>query len=361
LGRARVTAAIVVPAAIACAISEAPSGGPEDRAPPAVVATVPAADSTGVDPSSPIEITFGESMTRARVERLVAIQPPITLESAEWRGRTLVIKPQGGLVRDTTYVVLLKPGYRDRHGVTATQPREFAFATGASLDTASISGQVLFRRQPSGKAVVRCFRVPRDTTFVPEAARPDRETTTGQDGGYRLRYLPSNDARFVVMAFQDQNGNGAFDRPGEPFTVLADTVLLAPMVPRVDDIQIAIVDPTETATVSGVVVNETGIDSVFVSVGLFALVDSTRAARFARCDSAGAYTVAKVPAGAYRLRAFLDLKADSTCGEYECGEPPCLEPCATLPDTLTLAPGASLKVERKLVLRRREGTGSEKK
>ena len=356
--------AIVVPVAAACAVSEAPSGGPEDRDQPAVVATVPAADSTGVDPASPIAITFGENMTRARVERLVTIQPPITFDRVEWQGRTLVIKPQGGLLRDTTYVVQLKPGYRDRHGVTATQSREFAFATGASLDTASIAGQVLFRREPTGKAVVRCFRVPRDTAFVPEAARPDRETTTGQDGGYRLRYLPSNDARFVVMAYVDQNGNGTFDRPGEPFTVLADTVFLSPTVPRVDDVRIAIIDPTETATVSGVVVNETGIDSVLVSVGLFALVDSMRVTRLALCDSAGAYAIAKVPAGAYRLRAFLDLRADSTCGEYDCaGEAPCFEPCVTLADTLTLAPGASVKVEKKLVLRRREheGTGLEKK
>lgn len=350
--------------AIACAVSEAPSGGPEDRAPPAVVATVPAADSTGVDPASPIAITFGEDMTRARVERLVTIQPPITFERVEWHGRTLVIEARGGLVRDTTYVVQLKPGYRDRHGVTATQAREFAFATGASLDTASIAGLVLFRREPSGKAIVRCFRVPRDSTFIAEAARPDRETATARDGSYRLRYLPSNDARFVVMAFVDQNGNGTFDRPGEPFTVLADTVLLAPMVPRVDDVRIVVIDPTEPATVNGVVVNETGIDSVLVSVGLFALDDSTRAARLALCDSVGAYAIVKVPPGAYRLRAFLDLRADSTCGEYDCsGAEPCLEPCVTLADTLTLAPGASVKVEEKMILRRREGegTGSEKK
>jgi hypothetical protein len=354
----------VVPAAIACAISEAPSGGPEDRAPPAVAATVPAADSTGVDPSSSIAITFSENMTRARVERLVTIQPPITFDSVEWQGSTLVIKPQGGLSRDTTYVVQLKPGYRDRHGVTGAASLEFAFATGASLDTASIAGQVLFKREPTGKAVVRCFRVPRDSAFVPEAARPDRETTTGRDGKYRLRYLPSNDARFVVMAFQDQNGNGAFDRPAEPFTVLADTVYLTPTVAQAADVRIDIIDPTEPGTVSGVVVNETGIDTVLVSVGLFALEDSTRAARLALCDSVGAYEMTQVPPGAYRVRAFLDLKADSTCGAYDCGgEAPCVEPCAELADTLTLAPGATVKVEKKLILRRREheGTGSEKK
>lgn len=361
--RAPLFLALVAGVVVACAISEAPSGGPEDQAQPAVVATMPTADSTGVDPSSSIAITFGEDMTRARVERLVLIQPPITFESVGWDDRTLVIRPRGGLMRDTTYVVQVKPGYRDRHGVTGTQSREFAFATGASLDTASITGTVLFKREPSAKAVVRCFRVPRDSTFRAEAARPDREAATSKDGTFRLRYLPSNDARFVVMAFVDVNGNAAFDPPAEPHTVLADTVMLTRMVPEVEGVRIAIIDPKEPATVSGVVTNETGIDTVLVSVGLFALDDSARASRLAHCDSVGAYTLTDVAPGAYRLWAFLDLRADSMCGEYDCGgTTPCLEPCETRADTLALLPGASLTVE-KLVLRPREpkGSGTEKK
>jgi len=104
--------------AIACAISEPPSGGPEDKSPPAVASTTPAADSTGVDPGSPIAITFGEDMSRARVERLVSVNPPIVIERVRWDDRTLIIEPRGGLQRDTTYVVRVKGGYRDSHGVT---------------------------------------------------------------------------------------------------------------------------------------------------------------------------------------------------------------------------------------------------
>ncbi len=337
---------------LACAVSEAPSGGPEDKDPPAVVATAPAPDSTGVEPSSPIAITFGEHMQRARVERLVSVQPPITIDRVRWDGYTLIIEPAGGLQRDTTYVVRLKPGYRDRHGVSGVAAREFAFATGAKLDTASISGQVLFKREPSGKSIVRAFRVPRDTTFRAEAARPDREAVTARDGMYRLRYLPDNDARFVVMAYLDQNGNGTFEVANEPYAVLPDTILLTAAVPEVESVRIDIIDPNEPGTVEGEVANETGIDTVRTSVALYALRDSVRAEYLTLADTAGAFTLAKVKPGTYRLWAFLDIRADSLRGTYPCELPDgCIEPSTVLVDSLKVSPGGSVRVPR-LVLRR---------
>lgn len=346
------TASLVL--ALACAVQEPPSGGPDDKTPPAVVSTTPAADSTGVDPKSPIAITFGEDMSRARVERLVSVQPPITIDRVHWEGRTMFIEPEGGLKRDTTYVVRLKPGYRDRHNVPGTATREFAFATGASLDTARISGTVLFKREPTGKAFVRGFRVPRDTTFRPEAARPDRETSTGRDGTFALRYLPANDARFVVMAFVDANGNGAFDGASDPFTVLPDTIVLTPGVPEASGLRISVIDPNEPGAVKGHVVNESGIDSILATVALYTTRDSTQVQYLTRCDSTGAFAFEKVKPGGYHLWAFLDVRADTARGDYDCGEPtPCWEPRATLPDSVAVTPGASLEVG-KLILRRRE-------
>ena len=342
----------LVACAVACAVSEPPSGGPEDKDPPAVVATMPASDSTGVDPSSPIAITFGEHMQRARVERLVSVQPPITIDRVHWEGQTLVIEPAGGLQRDTTYVVRLKPGYRDRHGVAGVNAREFAFATGASLDTAVISGQVLFKREPSGKSIVRAFRVPRDTTFKPEAARPDRETLTQRDGTFRLRYLPANDARFVLLAFVDNNNNGTFEVATDPWAVLPDTVLLTTAVPKRENVRIDVIDLNEPGSVEGEVANETGIDTLRTSVGLYGMSDSTRAAFFTVADTSGTYSFSKVKPGSYRLWAFLDIGADSLPGSYPCELPEgCREPSLVLVDTLLVSPGASVKVPRMILKR----------
>ncbi len=355
--RARVLSAWAAAAlAVACAVQEPPSGGPEDRTAPTVAATIPARDSTGVDPASDIAIAFSEDMTRARVERLVSAEPPIAPGSVRWNDRTLVIHPEGGLQRDTTYVVRVKSGFRDRHGVPGTDEYQFAFATGAVLDTARIEGAVFFKKEPSAKALVRAFRIPRDSAFTAEAARPDRETPTAHDGRYALRYLPSHGARFVVMAFVDVNGNGTFERATEPFTVVPDTVVLASEHPVVTGLQITIIDPAEPGRVHGVVVNESGIDSVRATVGLYASEDSSRARHIAVCGADGSFAVEQARPGEYVVRAFLDLRADSLCGDYPCpgdSARACPEPCARLAGVLTVRPGAAVEVPR-LVLRRRE-------
>ncbi len=354
--RAAVFALLMAAGAVACAVSVPPTGGPEDTTPPSVAATVPANESTGVDPGSRIAITFSDDMTRARVERSIQMSPPITFDRVRWEGRSLIIYPGEPLQRDTTYVVNLKPGYRDNHGVPSKSPFEFVFATGSALDSARIEGTVYFKREPNGKGMVRCFRLPRADDFDPAAARPDREAAASREGNYRLAYLPSNDARFVLFAFIDTNGNGIYDAPGEPSLAFPDTVLLTATAPVAQGIDFPIIDPNEPAVVSGTVVNETGIDTLAASVQLVAIGDSTRAAQYVVCDEKGAYTFARVAAGSYLLRAFLDIQADSTCAAYPCPDgstAPCMEPCIEAPDTLRATPGGALEVPP-LVLRRKE-------
>ncbi|HEX5131062.1 MAG TPA: Ig-like domain-containing protein [Candidatus Krumholzibacteria bacterium] len=354
--RGVVFASALLTFALACAVSVPPSGGPEDKTPPGVAATVPARDSSGVDPATAIRIEFSDDMTRGALERSVLISPPIIFQRAGWDGRALVIVPDGGLQRDTTYVVRVKAGYRDSHGVPAKSPYEFAFSTGAVLDTARIEGTVRFKREPSGRAVVRCFRVPRTDEFDAAATRPDRESETRPDGTYRLRYLPANDARFVLFTFLDTNGNGVYDAPGEPSLAFPDTIFLTNAVPVVSGVDMTIIDPNEPATVSGVVDNQAGFDSVRVSIRMTALDDSTRVPLYTLCDEKGAYTFARVLGGAYRLRAFLDIQPDSTCGTFVCGDStaaPCAEPFVDLADTLRVAPGTAVTVPA-LVLRKRE-------
>jgi hypothetical protein len=159
-----------------------------------------------------------------------------------------------------------------------------------------------------------------------------------------------------VMAFVDVNGNGAFERATEPFTVVPDTVVLEAANQVVTGLQITIIDPNEPGRVHGVVVNESGIDSVRVTVGLYASEDSSRARHVAVCDTSGSFAMEKVRPGEYIVRAFLDLRADSLCGDYPCpGDSArvCSEPCVRLAGVVAVKPGAAVEVPR-LVLRRRE-------
>lgn len=342
-------------AALACAVSVPPTGGPEDKNPPRIASSVPRPDSAGVDPRSPIRIEFSEPMRRERVERMVSVSPAIEFDRVSWEANTLVIQPAGELARDTTYVVRVKPDYQDRHGVTATQWHEFAFATGAALDTARIEGTITLKRAPAAQATARCYLVSANDTLSLERDRASRETTARRDGTYQLRYLPSDNARFVVMAFMDKNNNRVYDAESDASVVYRDTVVIAPGNPVVTNIDLALIDPNDPAIVRGTVTNETGADTARVMIAMYATDDSTKAAYRAVCDSTGAYEVAAVRAGSYILRAFVDIKADSLPGLYPCpgNEKGCPEPEARRPGILRVLPAAEI-TEPPLAIRRKE-------
>lgn len=332
----------------ACAISVPPSGGPEDKKPPAVVATVPARDSVAVSPEGRISITFSEDMTRTNLAKLVTFSPEIEIDGADWKGRTMILKPSRPLHPDTTYVVTIASGYADNHRVQNKSSFQFAFATSAAIDSGRISGRVYFRRKATAKGVVRCFVLPRDSSFSVEATRPDRSSKTDQEGKYEIGYLPTRGNKLLLWAFEDANGNGSFGRDSEVGWARTDTIMLTSGRPVLGGRDIYIVDPKEPAVVEGIIKNQTGVDTVTVSVALDAVKDTIPAAYLTRCDKSGAYKFGNVLTGVYVLRAFMDFFPDSLCGEYPCTHDSslvCFEPCVWYPDTLRLEPGDELTLK----------------
>ena len=134
---------------------------------------------------------------------------------------------------------------------------------------------------------------------------------------------------------------------GQPAAAI-DSPAAGSSVPVDDAVTIAIVDPDEPAVVSGRIRNESGIDTSRVSVALFVTPDTTTGAPpapptyYTVCDSSGNYELSTVHAGTYRLWAFVDVLADSLCGQYPCGPDSslsCAEPCVLHPDSVVVQPG----------------------
>lgn len=342
---------------VACAVSVPPPGGPEDRTPPSVSSTVPTADSAGVAVDSPLRIEFDEGMVHRGMERYIEFSPPATIEKIGWDGSTAVVRVEGGWRADTTYVVTLKSGYQDAHKVAAKNTVRFAFATSAAIDTGKVAGHVRFRREPTEQGIVYCYAL-RDTEFVFAATRPDREAHTGEAGEFSIGYLGSNNRTYILWAFQDRNNDGFFSPEQDVGFAGADTVTLTASSPAIEEIDIAIVDPDEPCIVNGRVVNESGIDSLFVSVGLYADADTIPPAYYTVCDTTGFYEFGNVHAGHYLLKAFVDVHADSVCAGYPCGPDSsqvCAEPCVTHPDSVIVEPGDTKKMTPVELGRAREG------
>lgn len=340
-------AVLVLLVTLACAVEAPPPGGPLDEIAPAVLATFPPPDSAGIDAGSEIAITFSEDMTRTGLERLLEITPAIEIGKVRWKDRTVFIQPLTPLHPDTTYIVTLSAGFRDNHRVQGQSDHVWAFATSAAIDSGTISGTVYFRREPSAKAVARCFFLPVDSAFAPQAARPDREAHADDKGDFTLRYLPSRDSRFIVWAFEDKNDNGVLNPESEYGEVFADTVVLVPTAPYFSGADISIVDPTEPAQVAGVAVNRSDFKARPLTVTLSADTSETPA-YVTECDTTGVFSFARVLMGRYTLRAFVEIVGDSVCSWYPCPDDTtrlCQEPCTVMPDTLTVAPGDEIQVD----------------
>jgi len=333
----------------ACAIQEPPPGGALDTKPATVVATFPADSAAGVSADTEIMVEFDEGMTRSRLERLVTFYPALTIGKVRWKKNTMVMAPEEPLHADTTYVVEIKPGFADAHGVKSPETIRFAFATSTKIDSGALSGHVFFRRKPSERAVVRLFRLPRDTSFSPEAVRPDRQVAANREGLYRFEFLPTTNTNLYIWAFQDENDNGSFDRDREAAGQLADSVVtLTAEAPQLADRDVYIVDPREPAEITGRIINAAGIDTLPLTVTMHALSDTTPPTYYTRCDSSGNFRLDQVLKGDYTLWAFLDLRPDSLCGSYPCpgdSSLSCAEICAQYPDTLVIEPGQKIKLE----------------
>lgn len=343
--------ALLVAIELACAISVPPSGGPEDKTPPKVVGTNPKPDSSGVAANARISITFSEDMTRARLERLVTFSPDVEIGRVEWKGRTVIIEPARGLHPDTTYQVQIAEGFRDNHNVANKSGYQFAFATSAAIDSGTISGRVFFRREPTKNAVVRCFVLPKDSSFAAESARPDREAKADAEGKYSVGYLPNRENAIVVWAFEDANNNRSFNPDKDVAVEQPDTVVLTARKTTVVENDIYIVDPKEPAVIAGVIANRTGADTVAITVTMDAVNDTTPPTYYTKCDAGGAYEF-KALAGAYVVRGFIDFFPDSLCGVYPCADDSavsCPEPCITYPDTIVVAPGDEVKLSKMIL------------
>lgn len=195
----------------ACANPVAPTGGPPDTTPPALVASVPDTGAVNVT-SSLVSLTFSEGVDRTSLARALTVTPePERRPEVRWDGRTATLD-LGPLRANTTYLLTLDNTLRDLHGVALATPLTLAFATGPTLDRGRLAGRVLLAATGAAAAGVDVLAFASSDTLD----RPLYRTQTGPDGRFAFDYLGAGP--FYVLALQDVNRNRRPDA-GEAFAV----------------------------------------------------------------------------------------------------------------------------------------------
>lgn len=332
-------AAIALTAA-ACAVMEAPSGGPEDTTPPAISRIDPEPGSSGVDRNTSVKVVFSEKVDPGSFRDRVLVFPPLEFDRVRVDGERLVIGFKETLP-ETTLTVVIRGGYTDLRRVRNDRSRVFHFSTAAAIDTGTISGRIMFKMTPDSTGLAHLIRIaPCDTLTDPVAASPARLAFAGPDGSFSFRALPTREARFLLWAFSDRNRDGSYSPRDEFALLLPDTMVLTPERTQIAGLTVNIIDPDEPGSIAGTVINLTGI-SMAPTVRFDGLADERYAVAVA--DSAtGSFRITTIAPGRYVWSAFMDVSADSMAGTYIDPIDSVTvrrEPSWTSPDTLTVRPG----------------------
>jgi len=213
-------------AAISCAKVGPPPGGPEDRDPPHISATLPAADSSGVAPSAPITIAFSEGMDRRSVMKALRTIPPQDIRP-EWAEDTLHIVPEGEWPKDRPVILWISTAARDGRGNPLARPLILRFTTGADSATGTISGRIHPGKEAKSPGLLLVVPFPvtaYDSTSAVEG-EPVAIAEVSKEGAYRLTKIAPGSYR--VVGIFDRDGDARAGDAGEAWGVAPEPVTVA--------------------------------------------------------------------------------------------------------------------------------------
>ncbi len=201
----------------ACArVGTAPTGGPQDLAPPVLLKALPQEGSTGFD-AKEITLDFDEYIVLKNTDKIVT-SPAISRISYQANLKRLFIKIEDTLQENQTYSINFKDAIGDLHESTPLRNYTYYFSTGASIDSGRLAGLVLdaFSLAPVKEASVMLYaELPQE---YPLTTPPDYIAVTDTAGIFSLQYI--KEGCYYVLAGSDENHNYLIE-PTEEKTAFA--------------------------------------------------------------------------------------------------------------------------------------------
>ncbi len=209
----------------ACAVRQAPSGGPADKSPPRVIHTFPSHDSTNVTSLDFIEIEFDEGIDRNSVRDQVWMLPdmPNGFE-IKWSGnKKMRVALNDPLDENQTYILTVGTEIKDFRGNRLSAPILLTFSSGPSIDHGEISGRIVGEK--SVGAYIYAYPLTEDfsaKTIFEE--KPRYYTQVSKTGNYQIKYLRPGDYR--VYALLDENRDRLYTLQTDQIGIPANDVHL---------------------------------------------------------------------------------------------------------------------------------------
>ena len=198
-----------------CANVSAPTGGPRDKTPPAIVKQTPENGTTNFREKQ-IRIWFDEFVHVSGLNDQFISSPPLK-KTPKYilKGKSVVFTIQDTLQENTTYNLNFGNSVSD---ITENNPYKnlhIAFSTGPYIDSLSISGKAIFAKdlKPAEDCLILLYEDSYFYDSIPYLELPSYIGKTDKTGNFRIDYIKTG--KYFVFGIIDKNKNRLFDLPEE--------------------------------------------------------------------------------------------------------------------------------------------------
>jgi len=183
-----------------CAAQGPPGGGPEDKAGPELLYSVPEGGATNISTAPVVTLFFSELISPRSAEGNLTITPALKqAPRIKVNRKKMTINFSELLAENTTYIINFGRNLQDYQNNPTPANITLAFATGDSLDQGQIGGH-LFGIPDKYYAFVWAYR--RGVSFPDSilSAVPDYRVTADVNGEFQLKYLAPGEYRLLAVA-----------------------------------------------------------------------------------------------------------------------------------------------------------------
>lgn len=197
-----------------CASPKAPTGGPKDETPPAVMEEESTSNfQTNFVPKE-IVITFDEWFTLKDVSTQLIISPLMPQKpDVKQKGKSIIISVPDSLSEETTYTLNFGSAIADLNEGNILENYAFVFSTGDILDSVKLNGKVIdaLTLTPAEGVWVMLYPVGEDSAVFKR--KPEYVAKTNKEGVWSMANIRSDS--FDLVALKDDNLNFLYDQETE--------------------------------------------------------------------------------------------------------------------------------------------------
>ena len=176
-----------------------PSGGPEDKTPPALLSVDPPSGSTEIPQGFSVTFTFSERIDESTIPKGIRVSPALRapLGMSLKKDELIVTFPQE-MQENQTYLISVTRDIFDEHRNRLDRTYQVAFSTGEEISQGNISGAVYSREGVSSFVYLyRADGMDLDSLFL---GPPDYFGETDDSGRYSFSFLEPGS--YQVLALQ---------------------------------------------------------------------------------------------------------------------------------------------------------------